>query len=257
MQRHHLVARMRARLERKSFPRLQMLLLVSLTGAAGFLASFTLLHLGLSTMAPRYLLALGFAYIAFLGFLWLWLRTRADDYVDIPDLSGFSSTGSDSFEIPHFSGGGGSGGGGGASGSFDVDTSGTGAEMASHSARGAMNTAANVVSGADEFAVPLLIVFAIIAFVTILILSSLWIVYGAPVLFAELLVDSLLAAGLYRRLRGLEAQHWLSTAIKRTAWPFVLTAITVSLIGWGMQTYAPEARSIGEVLKYARGGLRE
>ena len=39
IQRHHLVDRMRANLERQGFPRLQMMLLVSLTGAVGFLAS--------------------------------------------------------------------------------------------------------------------------------------------------------------------------------------------------------------------------
>ena len=55
LQRHQLVARLRDRLERQGFPRLQMLLLVSLTGAAGFVASFTLLRLGLTEMWLRYL----------------------------------------------------------------------------------------------------------------------------------------------------------------------------------------------------------
>ena len=65
----------------------------------------------------------------------------------------------------------------------------------------------------------------VILFVAALLLSSLWVVYSAPVLFAELLVDGVLAASLYRRLRGLESQHWLETALKRTVWPFVVTCL--------------------------------
>ena len=119
LQRHQLVARLRSRLVRQSFPRLQMLLLVSLTGAVGFVASFTLLRLGLTEMWLRYLAAFSFAYLAFLGLLWLWLRTRAEDFIDIPDVSGMSPTHSGMHDPSNFTGGGGSGGGGGASGSFD------------------------------------------------------------------------------------------------------------------------------------------
>lgn len=252
LQRPHLVTRIRARLEHDGFPRLQMFLLVSLTGAAGFLASFILLHSGMSHMGLRYFLAFGCAYIAFLGLLWLWLRTRAEDYGDLPDLSSFSSSGNGHCDASHFSGGGGSGGGGGASGSFDIDPVGASSDAASHSTSKALDSVAEVMGGANELALPLVIVVAMVAFVAILILSSLWIVYGAPVLFAELLVDSLLAAGLYRRLRGLDSQHWIMTAMKRTAWPFVLTALSVSLIGWGMQKYAPEAHSLAEVVAYAK-----
>ncbi|TCO96867.1 hypothetical protein EV684_1284 [Rubrivivax gelatinosus] len=43
-----------------------MALLVALTGGFGLLASFTLLRLGLDSMALRYPLALAFAYLFFL-----------------------------------------------------------------------------------------------------------------------------------------------------------------------------------------------
>ena len=240
LQRHQLVARLRDRLERQGFPRLQMLLLVSLTGAAGFLASFTLLRLGLTEMWLRYLVAVSFAYLAFLGLLWVWLRTRSEDYdlLDIPDVSGASTGGGNGDD--DFSGGEGEFGGGGASGSFDSpqgDTVGN-----------AFESVGDAVSGADELALPLVVIL----FVGALLLSSLWIVYSAPILFAELLVDGVLAASLYRRLRGLESQHWLETALKRTVWPFVVTGLLVSAIGWGMQVYAPGAHSIGEVMAHAK-----
>jgi hypothetical protein len=72
----------------------------------------------------------------------------------------------------------------------------------------------------------------------------------SALLFAEILVDALLAAGLYRRLRTLNPQHWMLAALRRTMLPFILTTLTVAGAGWGMQTYAPEARSLGEVLAH-------
>jgi hypothetical protein len=254
--RHHEVSRLRARLERDSYPRLQMFLLVSLTGAAGFLASYGLLHGGLTEMWVRYLAAFGFAYVAFLGLLWLWLRTKAEDYVDVPDVSGIvPSRGSGGHHCDDFTGGGGSGGGGGASGSFDGPGFSAPVESGQmDSVSSVVDSAGDAIGGADELAIPL----ALIVAVGTLLLSSLWIVYSAPALFAELLLDGVLAASLYHRLRGLETQHWLETAVRRTWAPFLLTALIVSATGWGMALYAPHAHSVGEVLAYAKqSGVRE
>lgn len=48
---------LRARLESGGWPRLQMLLLVMLTGASGFIASFVRLASGMQRMGAHYLLA--------------------------------------------------------------------------------------------------------------------------------------------------------------------------------------------------------
>ena len=115
-----IIQRVEADLRSKSFPRLQMLLLVALTGAFGLLASFSMLRLGLDSMALRYPLALAAAYGFFLVLIWLWLRTNAEDYFDIPDPSPLVPSGGSSADAGAFtSGGGGDFGGGGASGSFD------------------------------------------------------------------------------------------------------------------------------------------
>ncbi|GAB6040478.1 hypothetical protein [Endothiovibrio diazotrophicus] len=83
-----------------------------------------------------------------------------------------------------------------------------------------------------------------------LLFSSLWIVYTAPTLFAELPVDGVLSASLYRKLRGLETLHWLATTVMRTFWPFALTVLISSLGGMILQSHAPEAHSLGEALRY-------
>ena len=76
--RSHAIVRLRHRLENESYPRLQMGLIVALTGASGWLASFLLLHAGMATMAWRYPLALVAAYFVFLGLLRLKLISEEE-----------------------------------------------------------------------------------------------------------------------------------------------------------------------------------
>lgn len=82
-----------------------------------------------------------------------------------------------------------------------------------------------------------------------LALASLYVVYIAPTLFAELLLDAGLSAALYRRLRHAEPDgRWLRTALRRTVWPCVATALLLAAVGAGLAAAVPGARSIGEVL---------
>jgi hypothetical protein len=236
------INRVRALLERDGYPRLQMLLLVAITGASGFVGSYLLLQIGLTEMWVRYLVAFAVAYLVFLWLLWLWMRTRAEDYADFADLlrsSGDASSG------PSFGGRGGEFGGAGASGRFD-----TSADVVSvkSDTLGSLGDGVGAVADADELAIPLVVLAVLAA----LVLSSLWVVYSAPVLFAELLVDGVLAASLYRRLRGLDSNHWLETAIRRTVLPFVVAALIAAVGGWAVKLYAPEASSIGDVLLHAK-----
>lgn len=242
--RHKEIGRIRGDLERNSFPRLQMFLLVTLTGASGFVASYLLLHAGFVEMWLRYLASFCVAYLMFLFLLWLWLRTRAEDYADLPDISGSPSSGSGNSGAC-YSGKGGDFGGGGASGSFDAPSE---SISVIGDSSGPVGDALGSVAEAEEFAIPLVVLILLGA----MLFSSLFMIYSAPVLFAELLVDGVLSASLYRRLRGLETRHWLETAVRRTALPFALTAAIVSASGWGMALYAPEAHSIGDVISHSK-----
>ena len=259
--RDHAIAHTRRRLQRESFPRLQMALLVALTGGAGFLASFTLLHAGVHGMALRYPLALGVAYLFFLLLLWLWLRTKASDWLDLPlDLGrGLPSSSRSPGPAPFRSGGGGDFGGGGASASFaPAEVSGAAPAELSAVSQAAASTdlgdielpsavgdAAGAVADADNAAVPLLI----LALVLGLALASLWVVWTAPALFAEVLVDGALSFTLYRHLRRSEPRHWFATALRRTVLPFAITAVFLALVGAGLSAAAPGAHSIGEVVR--------
>ena len=65
------------RLGRAKWPRLTMTAIMILTWAAWFLSSAGLLRLGVDSMATAYPLAVGIAYLAFLGMLWAWLKVMA------------------------------------------------------------------------------------------------------------------------------------------------------------------------------------
>ena len=225
-----------------------MFILVSLTGLAGFGASAGMLVAGIDTMALRYVLAMGIAYIVFLLLLWLWLRTSASDYLDalpVPDggaagarsAAGAGESGGGGEPVGgEFAGGGGSFDGGGASGNVDFGLKDSGIDTIAEKPLAA-------IAHAEEGAIPLAIILLALG----IALSSLFVIWSAPLLFAEILVDALLSAGLYRRLRGLNPRHWMFAALRRTLLPFVLTTLVAGGAGWGMQAYAPEARSLGEV----------
>src|SRR6185436_19469789 len=99
----------------------------------------------------------------------------------------------------------------------------------------------------DELAIPIIAIVLAIG----LALASLYVVYVAPMLFAELLFDGVLSYTLYRRLRKADSSHWIITAMSRTAVPFALTAFFLFAVGAAMAVYAPGAHSLGEVVHHA------
>ncbi len=247
IRRAYAIQRVKARLAKESFPRLQMGLIVALTGGFGLLSSFALLQSGVGSMALRYPIALSLAYAFFLFLIWLWLRTNAQDYIDAPDLSGVLPTGQGGGEChaPLKSGGDGDFGGGGASGSFDGPGDAVG-EAVSSPMKTVSDSVASVAE-ADELAIPLVA----IALALGIALASFYVVYIAPVLFAEVLVDGALSYALFRRLNREDARHWLSSTFRHTLLPFVVTAAFLSGVGAAMAVYAPGAQSVGQVLDYA------
>jgi hypothetical protein len=215
-----LIHRARKSLEEHAWPRLQMFLIVSLTGAAGFLASWCMLRLGFDTMWMRYATAMCVAYAAFLMLLWLWLRTSAD-LVDVADVA------------------------------LDLDVPGA----LQHHGGGDDNMlgdALGAAGDADELAIPLAVLLLLAGLALALFVTCFSVISSAPLLLAELMVDGALSAGLYRRLRGADSRHWLETALRRTVKPFVATTVLVAACGWGLGLLVPHAHSLGEVLAQSR-----
>jgi hypothetical protein len=255
--RRQMLLRVQGRLQDDGFPRLQMSLLVVLTGGFGLLSSFGLLQAGLASMALRYPSALALAYVFFLLLLWMWLRWRGDDVRHLADMAGQTlsspnNCGSHTARTPFESGEGGEFAGGGASGSFDTGTAGWRPDSSDLSGidnppTQAISDAASAVGEADELAIPL----AVVLLTAGLALAMLYVVYIAPALMAELLVDGALSYVLFRRLRHEEQRHWLSSAVRHTWLPFLLTGLFLCAAGAGLAWFAPGAESVGDVISHA------
>lgn len=280
-----LVAEIRARLSRRGTPRAHMTFIVLTTGLAGFAASMALLYAGVTRMAIRYPLAVAIAYGVFLWLIWFWLqRFRLRATLDVSDEGGRDRANAwDVVEVPMgldladapdtkdpggFGGGGGfSGGGGGSNWS-----GGTPAPVSANLAAGPGSAArlsgmplrpvaASEGSGASATSLDLvdvdegaLILIPVILVSAVAFSFALYVVYIAPVLFAELLLDVALAAGLYRRLQGVDRRHWLSSAVRQTAIPAIIVAVLLTGAGAVMQAVYPDATSIGRVWERVRGG---
>ena len=192
----------------------------------------------------RYPVAILFAYGVFLILLRLWLslsRPRdweLDEVVDttVEVISDLRQGGD-----PRF-GGAGDFAGGGAGGVWEESVS-------------TVTTTTTTSSSSTGFSFDLdleegwLIVIAIVAIIAGAI-AALYIVYIAPALLAEILLDGVLLAGLYKQVKSIERRHWLSTALRRTVLSAILVAVFFGVAGYAMQRTAPEARSVGEVWKH-------
>ncbi len=225
-------------------PRFQISLILLFTGLAGFLMSFSLLHLGVPWMWLRYPIAILIAYCVFLLLLRLWLflqRRNLDVDFDPSALDFSSSEASGHGESLQF-GGGGDFGGGGAGGSWGESIS----SSSSASSGGSVSDGVGFDLDLEE---GWLVVLAIVALIGGLV-ASIYIIYIAPALLAEILVDGALVGGLYKRVKPIEQRHWLRAAVRRTLLPAILAAIFFTVAGYAMQKAVPAAHSMGEVWNY-------
>ncbi|MFL9922806.1 hypothetical protein PQR62_00920 [Herbaspirillum lusitanum] len=266
------VQRLRSKMERGGFPRLFMLLLIAVTGGVGFIASALMLRAGFDIIWARYLCALLLAYLAFVAMLWIWLKTSrrlfryASDFPDIfPGVRSSGAHESDNFGgiggSHQMAGQGGTFDGGGASAYFDSGGGGSVMPDAGATTDGGLSGVSDFkgtgdvlssFSGTDEAAVPLIVVLVLGALFFSVFLVSFSLLYSAPALFAELLFDGLLAAGLYRRMRHKVGRHWLETAVQHTIKPLLCLAVFVVLFGLVIPLLVPGADSLADVLNALR-----
>jgi hypothetical protein len=259
---------------RGGWPRLLVSFLLALTGAAGFLVSTVLLHLGVTQMSVRYPLAVLLAYCVFLLLLRLWLALRRKAESDSDTLSDIGDGLPHVFDPGVFAGGdataatfggGADFGGAGAGGSWSGDVSGSmpggvPGGVSGHNLSGGASVfdyvpdVPDVDLDLDEGCFWIIIPVAAIVGVVI---AMFYVVYIAPVFLAEILVDALLLAGLYKRLKGVEPRHWLRSAVRRTLLPALIATALFIAAGYLMERVAPEARSIGEFWQQVSTGKVE
>jgi len=235
------VERIKVRLGRAGWPRLTMTAIMILTWAAWFLSSAGLLRLGIDSMALRYPLAVGIAYLAFLGMLWAWLRVmnsgraRAEALADASPAS--PGTGMAAAAMA-------------ASGGLSTITSSPRDQEESRKREGAWTGDPSLLEigdlGSGTDAGGFVLILALVALLSVLIVSGLM-VATSPVLFAELLVDGMAMVAVTRSVRRSAVAHWSSGVLRRTWLPTAITAGVFCLVGLGLQLAAPGSATLAQV----------
>ena len=270
--------RLSRKISHRGFPRLFMLLLITLAASLGLLASAWMLRHGWHNMGLRYGLACLVAYPGFLLMLsiWLWLLRRGDRRRALAGAGMAASAGAQfasgvqpeqdgrnrrndgsgidagflgdiplNISLPksahQWQGGGGSFDGGGASANVDFSLADGG-------------DAAGLADGIDLGEALGLLIFAVsvVSLIAAALYSVVTMLGMAPVLFSELIFDALLAAGLYRRFGYRTDRHWLETAVQRTWRPFLAVLLLVSASGLLLSLIWPDAVTLGEVWRQLR-----
>jgi hypothetical protein len=231
--------------------RLHLSLIVTLAGGAAFLFSVAGLWFGVDAMSIRYPLAAASGYATFLLLIRGWIAwhrrasshaTRGSDRADLvgqhtADLVdvGFADI-SLPTRIPKaadsvmFAGG--RSGGGGAGGSWAAGSK-------------SVSSPFDLDVDADDLWPIVLAVVCVLGAV----IAIAWVIYSAPVLLAEVAVDAAIVSGVYRKLKKREPAHWAMTVVRHTALPAVAIIIFATLAGYALQKIAPDARSIGGVMR--------
>lgn len=250
LRRERAVERLRETLLREDSPRAAMSLAVGLAGVVALCVSAVLLSVGFEAMATRYLVATLAAYGCFLllvrGWVALYLRGRshhvdpvdAVDVIDVSDDYALSRSHAD-HDVD-----GGQFGGGGAGGSFEMDGDAAPVIVPGSSAVGNATSegASGLLGSAAEEAWPL---FVVVGAVIAAIAGVGFIVWTAPALLAELVLDALILGGVARGLRHVEPEHWTVGIVRRTWIPALSLVVVVTIAGWALDVAAPEASSIG------------
>jgi len=252
--RESIVASLRDRLLRDSFPRLTVLLIVGAAGGCAFLFSAIALAMGLDSMAVRYGLAALAGYASFALFVRGWISLRKGNFdlaadLPIPDLD-FSSPGSSAAMAPRLFMGGQSGGGGG-TGAW-TDASGNVRSVApmpvAAPAQSSGGTGAGRVFGALD-ADDAWKVIAAAALVMGAVVAAGFVVYSSPALLAEVAIDAGVMTSVYRRMRRQDLGHWTGAVLRRRWVPALVIVVFMSGAGFLLQSAAPDARSIGGVVR--------
>ncbi|HVF68245.1 MAG TPA: hypothetical protein VM914_11300 [Pyrinomonadaceae bacterium] len=257
------VERVRRLLMRRGMPRVLMSLILAATGAAGFLVSFALMHMGVARMWLRYPFAVLAAYGVFLFLLRAWLHIQRHSWTDLlPDnlnLIDALSDGPHADAVSTF-GGGGDFAGAGAGGTWEGGASAAASDLTGHANVGVSGGSGvsgggsgsggggfDFLGGLDLDSEGCAFFLLAVALIVAGLLASLYVVYAAPTLLAELLVEGLLLSGLYRGMkRGAQQGDWLRAVVRRTWIPVLLTLTLFAAAGYMLQRAAPRARSIGE-----------
>lgn len=232
--RRRLFGRVRRFLAQRRSPRTVLTTILLLTALAGFLASMGMLKLGLAAMWLRYPLAVLAAWAFFLGLVRTWAESERESLRADEELAA-TTVGDEEFD--------------GQPGRSVL------AEGERRSRSWDWLDIPDVFSFADDVGGCLV---GLALLVTLGALIGVFVALGglivqAEVLLAEVLLDAVLISALSKKLKHLEPRWWLDGVLRQTARPVMWTIAFLTVAGFLMGHFAPEADSVGDVWRHWRG----
>jgi hypothetical protein len=255
--RAQLVEKIRSKL---TMPRIQLSVMLMITAGFAFLFSVALLRMGIRSMAFRYAVVVIVGYVVFLLLLRIWIWLQSDEpigSVDLPRdivIPNIDIPGGAAAEDFQFSGGG-DFAGAGVGGSW-TETDAPSPAPVMFAANTSSGSGGGSSSGIGSFDLDLDDGWALLIVGVVLLIALgalIYVVYIAPVLLAELIIDAAVVTSLYRPVKNIERHYWLMTALKKTALPAFIVALLFGVAGFVMQAAEPDAFTIGEFLRAAIG----
>lgn len=100
----------------------------------------------------------------------------------------------------------------------------------------------------DESGIVGIVVLAVLGVIVALVLGAgIYLVYEAPFILSEAAFEFVLAAGLVRGSRRLDAADWMGSVFKTTWIPFATTLLMATLAGWLITVNFPGVTRISEL----------
>ncbi len=241
------IATLAHRINSRYWPRVNAFFIALITALVALFFSAILWRAGMEEMTWRYPAAVILSYPFLLLFLWEWSHRRLWDNWDIGTPEGGSSH-SNSPGYSDHAGGGGEYGGAGASDSFDAgDVSSFAGDAAGEVVGGGLEAAASADEGA-VVVVPIVLTIALIVLCGGFAFSVIMLMWRAPRLLAELMVDAGTAGRLMVHARLADRQSWLSTATKRTLPSYMGLCVLFLVAGYLLELADPTAITLFDVL---------
>jgi hypothetical protein len=245
--------RVRDDLHARRWLRWHCFLIATLTLAAAWACSHTLMRMGVELLSLRYATSFVIAYLVLLGLLYVWAQwLLSRDEGDGIQVDGGGGDGSDGnpLDSPVFkSGEGGDFGGAGGGGSFDMPSA-TG-DVTGEVTGGVLEVAA----GADEGAL-VLVPLALVVGIALVIGTGLGFVvfglFGVEVLLAVAVEIAIASVGGALAFKA-GAEGWFGAAWRRTRTAAVVALIGLLALGAAIDHWLPQARSLPHALQLMRG----
>jgi hypothetical protein len=238
------IGRMKKLLLSRGHPYLLMVVFLALMGLSGFLASVLMHACGLNSMGARYPLAVGIAYLVFLACLGIWLSALRKSRGSPPTYNQPKSSYEPYYDSYYYD----------PYPWFTFPRIGLGSKSGASSASTKSGSSSGGLELVDGDGLVLVVVILIIVAALAALAASVYLIFMAPILMAEMLVDGVLLAGMARRMRAPKAPHWSIGAIQRTWLPVLIVAGVFCVIGFALEFFVPGAHSMGEALRLAQAG---